>query len=438
MKVVYLAAGAGGMYCGSCMRDNRLAATLIAQGRDLTLVPLYTPLRLDEPDASSGPTYYGGLNVYLQHANPLFRRTPDALNRLLDAPLLLRAAGRLAGATKPADLGPLTVSVLRGQHGELRRELAKLIDGLRPLQPDLINLPNLMFAGVAQPLRHAFNVPILCTLSGEDLFLDQLPDPFRTQARDLIAEKSRDIDGFIAVTRYFADHAASSFRLPRDRVHLVPMGIRAHEHRPAKPDPDHPFTIGYLARICPEKGLAALCDAFIKLRRDGRPCRLRIAGYLGPVDRAFFNATLAHLADAGFADDVEHVGEVTREAKLAFLETLQVLSVPTVYREAKGFYVLEALAGGVPVVQPRHGSFPELIQDTGGGLLYDPADPDALPQTIARLMDDETLRVSLARAGSQAVRLRYTDTMMAAATWTLYENFHARARSAMGGTETIV
>ena len=54
MRVVYLIAGAGGMYCGSCLRDNRLAATLIKQGRDVVLVPLYTPIRTDEADVSEG------------------------------------------------------------------------------------------------------------------------------------------------------------------------------------------------------------------------------------------------------------------------------------------------------------------------------------------------------------------------------------------------
>jgi len=425
MKVVYLAAGAGGMYCGSCMRDNRLAATLIELGHDVTLVPLYTPLRVDEPDVSSGRIYYGGINVYLQQSVPIFRRTPAVVDRLLDSPALLRAAGRMAAGTRAENLGELAVSVLRGEHGAQGKELDKLIEGLRDLRPDIINLPNLMFAGVAGRLRSTFGVPVLCTLSGEDLFIDQLPDLFRHQALQLIAERSRDIDGFVAVTRYFGDHAGQVFGLRRERVHYVPMGIRVDDHVEARPEVNEPFTIGYLARICPEKGLATLCEAFIRLRREGRRCRLRIAGYLGSSDRQYFHAALARLRDRGCAADVEYVGEATRERKMEFLRGLHVLSVPTRYHEAKGLYILEALASGVPVVQPRHGSFPELIEDTGGGLLYDPDDADALSGALARTMDDESLRRSMGAAGRSAVRDRYTDKVMAARTWALYEMFHS-------------
>ena len=421
LKVVYLAAGAGGMYCGSCLRDNRLAATLIRQGRDVTLIPLYTPLRTDEPNVSAGRVLYGGINVYLQQRAPLLRRLPAAADLILDAPLLLRAAGRWAARTRPQDLGDLTVSVLQGEAGAQVRELGKLVAALRRSPPDLINLPNLMFAGVARRLRGAFNVPIVCTLSGEDLFLDQLTEPYRAQAFELIRTRAADVDAFIAMTRYFGGHAARHFGLPSDRIHSVPMGIGAEEFPGAEPAPDQPFTIGYLARICPEKGFETLCRAFVALRRRGRDCRLRVAGYLGPADRAYLDRFTAYLRDSGFSQDCEFVGEVTRSDKLRFLSGLHVLSVPTVYPEAKGFYVLEALACGVPVVQPAHGSFPELIEATGGGVLCDPGDPERLAESITRLMDDEPLRRELGRAGRDAVRRSFTDTVMAERTWALYE-----------------
>ena len=419
MRLAYLIAGAGGMYCGSCLRDNRLAATLIEQGRDVVLVPLYTPIRTDEVSVSTDRVYYGGINVFLQQKSALFRALPGPLARLLDAPSLLRRAMRLAGNTKPADLGELTVSMLRGEHGAQRSELAKLIEGLRAIAPDVVCLPNLMFVGLAAELKRSLGVTALCTLSGEDIFVDALPDPHRTRVFELIEEGSRDVDGFVAVSSYYAAHAADHFRLPGDRVHVVEMGVRLDEAiAPAAAD-DGPFTIAYLARVCPEKGLANLADALVRLRRVGRDCRVLAAGYLAPADRAYFHEVRAFLARWDAGDAFEYLGEVDRAEKFAMLRSSHVLSVPTVYHEAKGLYVLEAMACGVPVVQPRHGAFPELIKATGGGLLYDASETGALAAAIATLMDDEPLRCELGERAQAAVRASYTDTAMADRMWTL-------------------
>lgn len=415
------------------MRDNRVAATLIAQGRDVVLIPLYTPLRTDETDVSRAPVYYGGINVFLQQHVPVFRHAPSWLMRILDSPAVLHQAMRFSANTDPAALGSLTVSVLKGEHGAQQRELIKLVDGLRSIKPDLITLPNLMFVGVVRSLKAALHVPVLCTLSGEDIFLDELPEPYRRGAFDLIRERGRDVDGFISTTEYFADHASTHFGLPRDRVHVVPLGIHAEDFADPAHPPPAPFTIGYLARICPAKGLAGLCEALVQLRKGGRDCRVRVAGYLGAGSRAggdrpylegVRNYLHRHQADEAF----EYLGEVSRTEKIAFLRSLHAFSVPTVYHEAKGVYILEALAAGVPVVQPRHGSFPELIEATGGGLLYDPTGPEALATAIARLMDDTVLRRRLADQGRQAVRRSFTDVVMADRTWALFERYAATAR----------
>ncbi len=423
MKVAYLAAGAGGMYCGSCMHDNRLAATLIALGRDVVLIPLYTPLRTDETDVSERRVYYGGINAYLQQSSAVFRRTPWFLDRLFDVPGLLRIAGKLAARTRPELLGAMTLSVLRGEHGRQRKELAKLIAGLRRLKPDLVYLPNLMFAGVAGRLKAALGVPVLCGLTGEDIFLDELPDPYRAEAFELIRKRAGDVDGFVALTQYYARHAAQHFGLPAARVHQITMGIRTEDFAEVATPPDEPFTIGYLARICPEKGLAGLCDALVELRRAGRSCRLRVAGYLGKADQAYFDRITKQIEQAGLDGVCEYVGEVTRAEKLEFLQSLHVLSVPTVYAEAKGFYVLEALAAGVPVVLPNHGAFPELVEATGGGILHGPGNCSALAEALAGLMDDPARRQDLATAGRRAVHESFTAERMADEAWRLFQRF---------------
>ena len=414
------------MYCGSCIRDNRLAATLLAQGRDVVLIPLYTPLKTDERDVSRPTVYYGGINVYLEQRFRFFRRLPAALGRVLDAPALLRRLGRWSGSVRAEDLGPMTVSVLRGEAGAQKTELRKLIDALKVLRPSLVHLPNLALIGAAAAVKRELRVPVFCTLSGEDIFLDALPEPYHSESFRLIREGARDVDAFISVTRYYADFAADHFGLSPQRIHVVPLGIACEDFDGPGEAPGRPFVIGYLARVCEPKGLHNLCEALVQLRRDGRDCRLVAAGYLSRGDKPYLDRVLADLKRAGCADCFEYLGEVTREQKTRMLRSVHAFSVPTVYREAKGLYVLEALAAGVPVVQPAHGSFPELIEATGGGLLYEPSGPSAraaLSQTLSRLMDDPALREKLGASGRAAVREKHSDAVMAARTWALYERY---------------
>ena len=421
MKVVMLIAGAGGMYCGSCLRDNRLAATLREQGRDVLLVPLYTPIRTDEQDISEHKVQYGGVSVFLQQKSSLFRRTPAAIDRLLDSPALLRGVGRLAVKTKAGQLGPLTVSVLKGPEGRQAKELRKLISMLESLEPDVVHLPNLMMVGLAESLKSSLGAAVVCSLSGEDIFLDALIEPFRSQAFALIRKASDFVDGFAAPTRYYGGHAASHFDLPAERMHHVPMGIRVEDFSAPSGPPDGPLRIGYFARICPEKGLDRLADAFVRLRHDGHDCRLVVGGYLGAADRPYFENILRNIQTAGLSDHFEHWGEVGRAEKISLLQSLHVFSVPTVYHEAKGLYLLEAMAAGVPVVMPRQGSFPELVELVDGGLLYHPARPDSLSESLAQMLADRQRRSDHADQARKGAREHFNDRIMAEKTWRLYE-----------------
>jgi glycosyltransferase involved in cell wall biosynthesis len=421
---VYLAAGAGGMYCGSCLRDNRLAATLRAQGRDIVLVPLYTPLRTDEPDVSNARVSFGGINVYLSQVFPAIRFAPAFVRRFFDSGLLLRLAGRLSSRTAARTLGPLTVAVLRGENGPQGAELERLIDTLRELRPDVVNLANLLFIGQARRIHEALGVPVICTLSGEDLFIDQLPPRWRDEAIGEIRRRATDVHAYISVTNYFAARAVDYFGLPAERMHVVPLGVSPEHFLANGSNPDRaarPFTIGYFARIAPEKGLDVLVDAFVELCREGRDCRLIIGGYRPETARKYFEGAWQKLVQAGVADRCLDVGEPDLAGKVEFFQSIDVLSVPAVYPEAKGLYVLEAMAAGTPVVQPRTGSFPELVETSGGGLLYDSVGPDGLAPTLARLMDEPGLRARLGKSGQAAVARHFSAAQMAERTWRIYE-----------------
>jgi glycosyltransferase involved in cell wall biosynthesis len=427
MRIAYITAGAAGMYCGSCMRDNTLVSALGRQGHEALLVPTYTPIRTDEEDVSQKRVFFGGINVYLQQKFSLFRHTPGFLDRLLDGRGLLRWVSRFAVRTQARELGELTLSMLRGEHGHQRKEIEKLVRWLADdLQPEVVNLTNALLSGLVGPLKKRLDAPVLCSLQGDDIFTESLPEPYRCQALELIRGHARLIDGFISTSAAYADFMAGYFDIPRDKIHVVLPGINLHGHGAARPErAGKPFTVGYFARICPEKGFHLIIDAFHRLRQTPGcgEARLHVSGWLGENNRAYFEQHRQRLIDAGLQGDFAHIDCPDHESKVRFFQEIDVLSVPTLYREPKGLYVLESLANGVPVVQPRHGSFPELVEQTGGGLLFEPDNPAALAEALARLMADRALLAEMGAKGRAVVHERFHAGRMAEDTVAVYRRY---------------
>lgn len=412
------------MYCGSCLHDNTLAAALQNLGHEVALVPTYTPMRTDATSVSLDRVFFGALNVYLQQKAAAFRHTPGAFDRLLDRPGLIQRAARLGASTDPTELGDLTWSILQGEEGFQAKELAKLVDWLRDdFRPDVVHLTNSMFAGFARRLKRDLGVPVVCSLQGEDLFLNHLREPWRDRVRELLAVRVRDVDAFQVSSAWYAGFMADYLGgIDRERMFVVPLGLTLEGHDGEPRAMNDPPTVGYLARICPEKGLHVLVEAFRLL--EGK-VRLRVAGWLGERDRRYLEDLESRIAGWGLSGLYERVGEVDRPGKIRFLQTLDVLSVPTIYLEPKGLFVLEALANGVPVVQPRHGAFPEMIEATGGGLLVEPDSPEELARGIETLLGDPGLRQELGRRGREAVHARFHDRAEAEATVRVYERLLA-------------
>mgnify|MGYP002628790077 CR=1 FL=1 len=423
MKLLYLTAGAADMYCGSCLRDNALAAALMARGHDVVLAPIYTPTRTDEDNVSQSTVFFGGVSVYLEQYVPLFRHTPAFLDRLWDSPMALKLASKRQIGVDPAFLGGMTVSMLKGVDGFQRKEVEKMIRFLsHESKFDAVNLPFSLLIGLAQPLKQALGCPVICTLQGEDLFLDQLHEPWKSEARSLIREAVPHVDHFIAVSEYYAQFMTHYLDIPASRISVVPLGISlaGHEPKPVRTSP--PYTVGYFARIAPEKGLHVLCEAYHRLcqRPDAPDTTLVAAGYLLDQDRGYLEDCQRRMRDWGLGDRFTYAGSPDRQAKIALLQSFDVFSVPTTYADPKGMFVLEAMANGLPVVAPKHGAFPEIIARTGGGELVPAEHPEALADALHTLLVDRARANELSLAGSAGVRASYTVDHMAAAAERVY------------------
>ena len=417
------------MFCGSCMHDNTLARALQALGAEVTLVPTYTPIRLDEEDVSTSQVFLGGINVYLQHRWKVLRRFPRFMTRWLDSPRVIGWATRVGVSNDAKHLGDLTLSMLEGEVGSKQKEVDEFTDFIaHKIKPDVVCFSNALLVGTLKRLKQQFSGLVTCTLQGDDIFLEGLLEPYRSLAIELVSHLARDFDAFLVHSRYYRDYMSEYLKLPTERFEEIPLGIdlKGHDGEPAARS-DQPFTVGYFARVCPEKGLHELVSAFRIFHQKNPNTRMRAGGYLGKSHRDYFNKLQQEASDLGEA--FEYVGSPdSREEKVAFLKSIDVLSVPTVYREPKGIYVLEALANGVPVIQPRHGSFPQLLEATEGGLLFEPGNVAELALRLEQLMQDPKQRLHLAATGQQRVRSLFDRDTMARQTLDVFERLLASHR----------
>jgi len=454
MTIIQITPGAGAMYCGVCIRDNALVAILRRMGHQVVMVPLYLPFTLDEADQSAGtPIFFSGINVYLEQKSALFRRAPKWFHNLFTSRSLLKWVARKAARTRAEDLGDLTLSMLRGEEGRQARELDQLIAWLKTQpRPDVICLSTALLIGLARRLKSELHCPVVCQFQGEEYFLDALPEPARSACWQTLAERAADADLFVTPTKYFGELMQRRLSLPAEKLRVSFNGIslsgygdgwrvtsdgdgvQTPESNLPTPSPvtRHPSpSLGYFARMCKEKGLDTLVEAFIALRQRDRvkDLKLRIGGGCGPADEPFINALRERLSEAGLLGEVTFHPNLDRAAKLEFLRSLTVFSVPALYGEAFGLYVIEALAAGVPVVHPRTGPFPELIEATGGGILCAPADPQALAGAIEELLLDPKRARALGEAGRRAVIEKFSAEAMAGETVRLLEGVCSSPKS---------
>jgi glycosyltransferase involved in cell wall biosynthesis len=416
MKILSITAGAAGMYCGSCLRDNALAAELLKQGHEVLLVPIYTPTLTDEENVSQHRVFFGGISVYLEQHVPLFRHTPKVLDRLWDSEAALKIIARRSVAVAPKSLAEMTVSMLKGEDGYQRKELDNLINWLKTeSRPDVVNLPNSLLIALARPIKRELSLPVFCTLQGEDLFIDGLGEPHRSEALELIRSNVEVVDGFLAVSDFYAAAMCRDLGIPEGKMHVVPLGINFDGYEKSARGESSEFVIGYFARVAPEKGLHVLCDAYrlLRQRTPDRRIRFEIAGYLAPEHRDYLAGIERQMNDWGLGGEFQYRGVLDREAKIEFLKRLDVLSVPATYDEPKGMSLLEAMAAGVPVVQPRRGSFTEIIERTGGGLLVDGSDAESLASGLQALIESPSLTAELGGRAFAGVREHYGVSNMA-------------------------
>jgi glycosyltransferase involved in cell wall biosynthesis len=423
MKVVHILPGSGGtFYCENCMRDVALVKAMRRQGHEVVLVPMYLPLYTDDPEITRGvPVFFGGINVYLQQRFPIFRKTPRWLDRLLDSRALLRLAARREGSTRAAGMGRMTLSMLRGENGNQAKELDRLVRWLAESEaPDLVHISTSMLLGLARRVKELLQVPVVCSMQDEEVWIDNLDQPYPGKCWGAIAARAGDCDRFITVSTYYRDLMCERLHLDQSAVDVVPIGIDVDGYRCAMHE--GPPTIGYLSKLTSSLGLETLVDAFMILKRKSglESLRLHAMGGLVGSDKPFVAQLRRKLASADMESDVVFMRELDRDARIRFLEGLSVLSVPIPGGEAFGTFLIEAWVAGVPVVQPGRGAFSELVEMTGGGLLYEGETAERLAEALEPILRDRDYARSVGQMGRQVAVREFDVNRMAERTADVY------------------
>jgi glycosyltransferase involved in cell wall biosynthesis len=394
MNIVHIIPGSGGsFYCGNCLRDSKYYTSIKKLGHNVLKVPLYLPLFAHDQEQEPVPVFYGAVSIYLKQLYPMFRHAPRWVDNLLNTKPVLRQAAKRAGSTRARGLEEMTVSMLLGEHGNQGDELEEMIVWLENhYRPDVIHMSNALLLGLVPMLKSRLKVPVICSLQDEDVWVDVMSESNRKKVWGLMSEKGKDVDAFLSVSHFYTSLSMEKMDIPRDKIHTLHLGVDPDDYQFIN-SLEKNRAIGYLSRMCEENGLDILIDAFLMLKGDplNKDINLFISGGSTGDDTAYIKTQKKKIKNAGLEADVVFLDHFESRDRHIFFERVSVLSVPVRKGEAFGIYLAEAMASGIPIVQPALGAFPEIVEASGGGFIYDENTPRKLAGSIHTLLSDKKL-----------------------------------------------
>jgi len=407
MKIINIVPGFGGtFYCGNCLRDSGFTRAMKETGHEAHTLPIYLPLFSEYRDNEEDvPVFYGAVNIYLKQNFKFLRKMPAWLQNFFNSRPILNYAVKKAGSTRARGLEEMTRSMLLGHEGYQKEELQQLLDYLKfHEKPDIVHLSNALLLGLAYKIRNELNIPVVCSLQDEDVWIDAMEDSYRKKLWKLMAEKARDVDAFVAVSDYFAGVMKMKMSLNDKQLHMIHVGVDPEKYEVTTPAGNSPV-IGFLSRMNKGNGFEILIDAFIELKDNlkFKDAKLRLSGGKSGDDKRFINRQVRKLKKKDYLKDVEFIDDFRTDALPEFFKNMSLLSVPVLKGEAFGLYQLEALASGVPIVQPALGAFPEIIEATKGGVVYQPNTARALSEKWLEVLSDPDNLKQMSLNGRKAV-----------------------------------
>ena len=417
MKIAYICSGTGdAFYCENCVRDNALISGLRALGHDVVIIPMYLPVEDNDSEGGVAPVMFGAVRLYLIDKFPLLKRIPERALRALDHRRVLDLAASFASSTRAGGNEEMTISMIAGENGPFADEFDKSAEWLKQLNPDLVFLSNAFLLGIASAIKAKFSVPIVCMLQDEHVWVDSSAPEYRAKIWNAVAEKRRFADALCAHSNWFREKIAAPLDMPANGISLAPLGVDPAKYAAPSAAASGAISIGYISRLCRDMGMHTLVDACCQLLKNSdreRPPILEFCGGSTKDDAKTIRDSRRKIAAANGAMRIHRRFDL--QTRSAFLSALSLLSVPAQTSIAFGGFITEAMASGVPVVQPDEGGFSEVIAETRAGLLYSPNTPEALAEALEKAIRDDAARRSMSEAGRKAVMEKYNNVEMARA-----------------------
>ena len=425
MNIMHIIPGSGGsFYCGNCLRDSKYVAAMRKSDHRVVKLPMYLPLFADEHDLSREiPVFYGAISIYLKQLFPIFRKAPQWVDNALNSKPMLKLASKFAGSTRAKGLEEMTVSMLLGEEGQQKDELQRMVDWIvENCSPDVIHLSNALLLGLAQQLGERLKVPVICSLQDEDVWVDVMKPSARDSVWKLMSKKAEYVTSFISVSDYYAGVMKEKMEIPDEKLVSVHIGVDPSDYT-FVPVSEKKRNIGYVSRMCHENGLDILIDAFIllKKKKEFSDVKLILTGGSSGDDKKYLSDIKHRLREHGLHHQVEFHEDFEEQGLREYFEKVSMVSVPVRNGEAFGLYLLECMASGVPVVQPALGAFPEIVELTGGGIIYKENTPEVLAQSLERLLSDQEELDRLSRKGKEGVNQHFRIDMQAERMVAIYE-----------------
>ena len=424
MNIIQIIPGSGGsFYCGNCLRDSKFYDTIRKKNHSIIKIPMYLPLFADEHDLKDIPVFYGAISIYLKQNSSLFRKAPAWVDKLLNSKVMLKLAAGMSGSTNAEGLEDMTISMLLGEKGQQKEELEKLITWISEhCKPDIIHLSNALLLGLASEIKSKLNVKVVCSLQDEDVWVDPMSPNYREKVWKLMSERSADVDRFVAVSNYYAGVSVDRMSLGKDKISTIHLGVDPDDYRFINSS-EKKRAIGYISRMSHENGLDILVDAFILLKQkeEYNDVVLNITGGYTGADKKFISSVKRKIVKSGLSHQVNFFEDFEEKGRTEFLEITGILSVPVRNGEAFGIYLTEAMAAGIPIVQPNLGAFPEIVAISKGGIIYNENTPEHLAIALAKLLDDKNLLSDLSLNARKSIENEFNINNLANDMISIYE-----------------
>jgi glycosyltransferase involved in cell wall biosynthesis len=409
MKIVSIIPGSGDtFFCGNCFRDNLHAQALRNAGHDVVIMPLYLPLT-DQSFQADTPLFFPATSYYISQKIFKKRKMPKVFENVLNSPTLLRLASSMSGTTSAKGMEQMTLSMIQGDDKHFAEQTEKLIHWIvNHDRPDIIHLSSSMLIGIAKAIKNRINIPVVCSLQDEEVWLDSLDNRYAQEAWESIGKNSKYIDKFIASSKFYRSVALEKVSEIKE-IDVVYPGVNGQKympvHYPAEP------VIGFFNRMCYDNGLDILAQSFVQLKNEKSipNLKLKIGGGYTRENKSFVNRIRRILKP--HIQDVSWSEHYSLSEHTSFYKDISLICAPLRFDEAVGLYVCEAFAAGKPAVVPDTGSFSEIVENAG--LLYLPNDSEHLTETLRKILLDTALYEQCKQNALRLSQERYNDAVAA-------------------------